>query len=75
MGSHNFFSKASSGGGSFKPSSVNLTARAGGAGGYASRAAGGVATKNIGAAQAMSKYMKLKPGVRSSAYGPGPKHK
>lgn len=57
----------------FKPAGVNLTARAGGAGSYSARAAGAGASKSLGAAQAMAKYMKLKPGVRGSAYAPGPK--
>jgi hypothetical protein len=55
------------------PSNTNLTARAIGAGSYAGRAAGGAASKDIGAAMALYKSHALKPQQRSAAYPKGPK--
>lgn len=55
------FMKAKGKAGAFAPSSLNLEARAGGAGGYASRAAGAGANKDIGAAMALVKAHQLKP--------------
>lgn len=58
----------------FQPSSLNLEARAGGAGGYASKAAGAGAAKDIGAAQAMFLKNSLKPtGKTAATAAPGPK--
>lgn len=58
MGTKNFFRPSKS---NFQPSSLNLEARAGGAGNYAARAAGGGAAKDIAAAQALVKGARLKP--------------
>lgn len=58
----------------FQPSSMNLEARAGSAGGYASKAAGGSAAKDLGAAQAMYLKSKLSPTKgTAAANAPGPK--
>ena len=70
MGSHNFFKPAKS----ITPSGMNLEARAIGTGGFASRAAGMGATKDIAAAQALYKAGRLKPNMRDAVYAaPGPK--
>lgn len=70
MGSQ-FFKTNSKG---FQPSGLNLEARAGAAGGYASRSAGGSAAKDLGAAQAMYLKSKLSPGKGTAAAGArGPK--
>jgi hypothetical protein len=58
----------------FQPSGMNLEARAGAAGGYASKAAGGTAAKDLGAAQAMYLKSKLSPTKgTAAANAPGPK--
>lgn len=58
----------------FQPSSMNLEARAGSAGGYASKAAGGSAAKDLGAAQGMYLRSKMLPGKgTAAANAPGPK--
>lgn len=64
MGSNKFLKSSAS---AFHPSSLNLEARAGGAGAYASRAAGGGAQKDIGAAMALVKQHQLKPTVKDAA--------
>lgn len=67
-----YFHSSKKGGSGFAPSSLNLEARAGGAGGYASRAAGLGAQRNLSAAKVMSHY--LKPGTKTAASAaPGPK--
>lgn len=70
MGSH--FIKPSKS--TFAPGSLNLEARAGGAGAYASRSALGGANKDIGAAMALVKQHALKPTTKDAASGfKGPK--
>jgi hypothetical protein len=55
------------------PSNLNMTARAINSGTYAGRAAGGQASKDIGAAMALYKAHGFKPQQRSAAYPKGPK--
>lgn len=70
MGTHNFFKP----GKSITPSGMNLEARAIGAGGFASRAAGAGAQKDIAAATALYKGSRLKPTAKDAASNaPGPK--
>lgn len=71
MGSHNFFKPTRT---SIQPSGLNLEARAGGAGGYASRSAGIGAQKDIAAAQGLYRASKLAPTKKDAASAaPGPK--
>jgi hypothetical protein len=58
---------------SMTPSNLNMEARAIGSGGYAARAAGGGASKDIGAAMALYKAHAFKPQQRGAAYPKGPK--
>lgn len=59
---------------SFVTSGTNLQARAGSAGGYASRAAGSGAAKDIAASIAMYRASKLSPTKHDAASNaPGPK--
>lgn len=70
MGSKNFFKKQ----GNFQPSSLNLEARAGGAGNYAARAAAGGAQKDIAAAAGLYRASKFSPSAKTAASNaPGPK--
>lgn len=55
------------------PSNLNMTARAINSGAYAGRAAGGQASKDIGAAMALYKAHAFKPQQRDAAYPKGPK--
>jgi hypothetical protein len=72
MGTKNFFKPMMAG--RFQPSGLNLEARAGGAGAYASRAAGTSAQKDIAAAQSLYKNSKLGPTMKDAASNaPGPK--
>jgi len=70
MGTKNFFPKPKQ----FQSSGMNLEARAGGAGAYASRAAGTAAGKDIAASIAMYKAKGLGPTQKdAAANAPGPK--
>lgn len=62
MGTKNFFHKAN-----FQPSGLNLEARAGAAGGYASKGFSSGAQKDIGVAQALYKNAKLGPTAKTAA--------
>lgn len=72
MGTHNFYKPALAT--RFQPNSLNLEARAGSAGGYAGRAAGAGAQKDIAAATALYKAGSLKPTPKTAVTAaPGPK--
>jgi hypothetical protein len=69
MGTKNFFKSAH-----FQPSGLNLEARAGAAGGYASKGFSSGAQKDIGVAQALYRNSKLKPTSKTAvSAAPGPK--
>lgn len=69
MGTKNFFKPRS-----FQPSGLNLEARAGSAGNYAGRIAGGGAQKDIGVATALYRNSKFSPSSKTAASNaPGPK--
>lgn len=71
MGTHNYFKQHMQH--SMQPSGLNMQARAIGAGAYASRAAGGAASKDIAAAKAAA-ASGLKPTTKdAAANAPGPK--
>ena len=70
MGTNNKFFKPAH----FQPSGMNLEARAGAAGSYASKGFGTGAQKDIAAAQALYRNAKLKPTAKTAASAaPGPK--
>jgi hypothetical protein len=71
MGANRSFFKKQ---GAFQPSGLNLEARAGSAGNYAGRIAGGAAQKDIGVAQALYRNSKFSPSKGTAASNaPGPK--
>jgi hypothetical protein len=70
MGSHAFFKPVKS----ISPSGMNLEARAIGAGGFAAKAAGAGAQKDIAAASALYKAGRLTAATKDAASAaPGPK--
>ncbi len=68
MGTKNFFHKSS-----FQPSGLNLEARAGAAGGYASKGFSSGAQKDIGVAQALVKSGMRATPKTAATNAPGPK--